>query len=110
MWSDEAAGGLKIFLKKRHFFFLILEKPRGRLCFLYTHFHHRNLAAAASRGSRYRPGCCLNWRYGQRRAAAAATPGGPLCFSYTALQQSYTRNTLIINASYFNVKMAFFGL
>ena len=85
MWSDEAAGGLKIFLKKRHFFFLILEKPRGRLCFLYTHFHHRNLAAAA-------------------------TPGGPLCFSYTALQQSYTRNTLIINASYFNVKMAFFGL
>lgn len=55
MWSDEAAGGLKIFLKKLHFFFLILEKPRGRLCFLYTHFHHRNLAAAASRGSRYGP-------------------------------------------------------
>ena len=55
MWSDGAAQGLKISLDNRHFFFLILEKLRGRLCFLYTHFHHRNLAAAASRGSRYGP-------------------------------------------------------
>ena len=55
MCSFEGADLFKIFLKKRHFFFLILEKPRGPLCFLYTHFHHRNLAAAASRGSRYGP-------------------------------------------------------
>ena len=52
MWSDEAAGGLKIFLKKRHFFFLILEKPRGRLCFLYIRFWHGQLAVRPSLQSR----------------------------------------------------------
>jgi len=45
----------------------------------------------------------------QGQTAAFATSKRPLCFSYMGPRQSITRNILIINASYFNRKFAYFG-
>uniref|UniRef100_UPI0025953D98 hypothetical protein n=1 Tax=Xylanibacter rodentium TaxID=2736289 RepID=UPI0025953D98 len=44
------------------------------------------------------------------REALTARSGGPLCFYYKALSKRKERNLLIISASYFTRKIAFFGL